>query len=58
MTRNIEPPPKSPTRLSGGDRAVARPADGVQRAGQRDVVDVMPGREASGPSWPQPVIRA
>ena len=39
----MPPPPKSPTRLSGGTGASPFAADGVQRAGQRDVVDVVAG---------------
>ena len=41
---SMPPPPKSPTRLSGGTGVAARAADQVQRAGQRDVVDVVTGR--------------
>ena len=41
-SRNIEPPPKSAPMFSGGDRLVRRP-DGVQGAGQAEVVDVVPG---------------
>ena len=41
-TRNIEPPPKSAPMFSGGDGLVRRP-DGVQGAGQAEVVDVVPG---------------
>jgi hypothetical protein len=40
---SMPPPPKSPTRLSGGVGLSFGP-DRVQRAGQRDVVDVMAGR--------------
>ena len=54
---SIPPPPKSPTRFSGGTGPAAARADRVQRAGQRDVVDVVAGAAASGPSWPQPVMR-
>ncbi len=38
---SIPPPPKSPTRLSGGTGASPRPADGVEGPGQSDVVDVV-----------------
>lgn len=39
---SMPPPPKSPTRLSGGTGFVLA-ADRMQRAGQRDVVDVVAG---------------
>ena len=39
----MPPPPKSPTRLSGGTGRLARAADRLERAGQRDVVDVVAG---------------
>ena len=48
----MPPPPKSPTRLTGGTGALAGPADRGQRAGDRDVVDVVPGgrRPAARPA--------
>ena len=57
VTANMPPPPKSPTRLSGG---MGRPplADGREGTGHRDVVDVVAAEPGRGPSWPQPVIRA
>ena len=40
---SMPPPPKSPMRLSGGTGRTAVRPDGVQRAGERDVVDVVAG---------------
>ena len=40
----MAPPPKSPTRFSGGAGGVAGAAHRVQHAGQRDVVEVVAGR--------------
>ena len=39
-------------------RRLAGPTDVGQRPGQAHVVEVVPGLWASGPSWPQPVMRA
>ena len=39
----MPPPPKSPSRLTGGIGRSPGPAERVQRAGDRDVVDVVPG---------------
>ena len=41
--RNIDPPPKSPVRFSGGTGRSALVADGVQQAVEGDVVDVVAG---------------
>ena len=46
---SMPPPPKSPIRLSGGTGACALAADGRERAGQRDVVDVVAGHLGVGP---------
>jgi hypothetical protein len=43
-SKNIDPPPKSPVRFSGGTLALA--ADRVQHAVERDVVDVVSGLQA------------
>ena len=49
---SIPPPPKSPTRFSGGSGLSPRPPDRVQHAGQCDVVDVVPGRFCQ----PRPIL--
>ena len=41
--RNMPPPPKSPTRLIGGVGLLAGAAEVRERAGERDVVDVVAG---------------
>ena len=41
---SMPPPPKSPTRLSGGSGASPRRPIECERAGERDVVDVVAGR--------------
>ena len=43
ITSRKPPPPKSPSRFSGGIGRSPRPADGLQRAGHGDIVDVVPG---------------
>ncbi len=46
---SIPPPPKSPTRLSGGHGPLPGAADGPQGAGQGDVVDVVARRRRQRP---------
>ena len=60
--RNIPPPPKSPTRFSGGTGACAGAAEVRERAGERDVVDVVAGglreRPVLAPAGHPPVDEA
>ncbi len=56
-TRYVEPPPKSPSRLAGKCGRDGLLAEAVERAGDGEVVEVVAGGRASGPVWPQPVIR-
>ena len=47
--RNIPPPPKSPTRLIGGVGLLPVATEVRERAGERDVVDVVAGRVRERP---------
>ena len=45
----MPPPPKSPSRFTGGTGDCAGPADHAERAGDGDVVNVVPGGERERP---------
>ena len=46
------PAAKIADQVQGRGRRLAAPPEGVCRTGERDVVEIVPGGCASGPSWP------